>query len=273
MNVKSAFLNGPLEEEVFVNQPPGFSRKEQELKEYKLNKALYGLRQAPRAWNKHINALLIRYGFKKCTVEYGIYVQFVEQVGTLVVCLYIDDLLVTGSSTEEIEKFKVMMKNELEMTDLGRLGYFLGMKFVQTKAGMFMHQRRYILETLERFSLKNCNSTSILVIANMKLSWQQEEDKVDETLFKQIVGTLRYICNTRPNISFGVGLISRFMHDLRQSHLTTTKHILRYLKGTADHGLYFPRTINSTNNVLEAWCDADWSDDQVDRKSTFGYFF
>lgn len=145
MDIKFAFLNGPLEEEVFVNQPPGFVKQGQELKVYKLNKTLYGLRQAPRAWNKHIDSLLIRYEFKKCTVVYGIYVKFFKQLGTLLVFLYVDDLLVTGSSTQEIENFKMKMKIELEMKDLDNLGYFLGMEFVQTKGGIFMHQRKYIL--------------------------------------------------------------------------------------------------------------------------------
>ncbi|XP_047149354.1 secreted RxLR effector protein 161-like [Vigna umbellata] len=126
---------------------------------------------------------------------------------------------------------------------------------------------------MERFNLKNCNSTSVPVMANLQLTCQQEETKVDATLFKQIVGTLCYICNSRPNISFRVGLVSRFMHDPRQSHLAAAKHILRYLKGTTDYGLHFPRKVDSTCDILKAWCDADWSGDQVNRKSTFGYLF
>ncbi|WVZ23704.1 hypothetical protein V8G54_002248 [Vigna mungo] len=243
MDVKSAFLNGPLKEEVYVFQPLSFIKKGHEMKVFKLNKALYDLRQAPRAWNKHIDSLLIRYGFKKCAVEYGIYVKLCEQAGTLLVCLYVDDLLVTGSSVQEIENFKVKMKDDLEMTDLSFLGYFLGLEFIQTKEGVHMNQRKYIIETLERFKLKDCNSASVHVIANMKLSLQQEESKVDATLYRQIVGTLRYICSSRPDISFGVGLISRYMQDPRQSHMAAAKHILRYLK------------------------------DQVDRKSTYGYLF
>ncbi|WVZ21733.1 hypothetical protein V8G54_000277 [Vigna mungo] len=273
MDVKSAFLNGPLEEEVFVRQPLGFVKEGQELKVYKLNKALYGLRQAPWAWNKHIDVVLIKLGFRKCTVEHDIYVRFSGQRETLLVYLYVDDLLITGSSVAEIEEFKTKMKNEFEMTELGSLSYFLGLEFVQTNSGILMHQKRYVLSTLERFNLSNCNCTTIPVIANLKLTSQQEETKVDATLYKQIVGTLRYICNTRPDISYGVGLISRFMHDPRQSHLAAAKHILRYLKGTVDFGLLFPKKSESTHGTLEAWCDADWSGDPIDRKSTFGYLF
>ncbi|XP_047159680.1 secreted RxLR effector protein 161-like [Vigna umbellata] len=110
-------------------------------------------------------------------------------------------------------------------------------------------------------------------MANLQLTCQQEETKVDTTLFKQIVGTLRYICNSRLNISFGVGLVGKFMHDPRQSHLAAAKYIMRYLKGTTDYGLHFPRKVDSTYDILKAWCDADWSGDQVDRNNTFGYLF
>ncbi|XP_052730517.1 secreted RxLR effector protein 161-like [Vigna angularis] len=110
-------------------------------------------------------------------------------------------------------------------------------------------------------------------MANLKLFSQEKESKVDATLFKQIVRFLRYMCNSRPDISFGVGLVSRFMHDPRQSHLAAAKHILRYLKGTTNYSLLFPKKLNSTSGVLEAWCDSNWSGDQVDRRSTCGYLF
>ncbi|XP_017441208.1 secreted RxLR effector protein 161-like [Vigna angularis] len=110
-------------------------------------------------------------------------------------------------------------------------------------------------------------------MVNLKLSSQEKESKVDATLFKQLVGSLRYMCNSRPNISFGVRLVSRFMHDPRQSHPAAAKHILCYLKGTTNYDLLFPKKFDSMSGVLEAWCDSDWSGDQVDRKSTYGYLF
>jgi hypothetical protein len=110
---------------------------------YKLHKALYGLKQAPRAWNKRIDQFLSQIGFKKCTVEYGVYVKCLEDSSSLIICLYVDDLLVTGSDSNEIEKFKLTMNKEFEMTDLGSLSYFLGMEFVKTSKGMMMHQHKY----------------------------------------------------------------------------------------------------------------------------------
>lgn len=127
LDVKSAFLNGPLEEEVYVTQPPGFEIKGREDKVYRLKKALYGLKQAPRAWNKRIDSFLVQQGFNKCSVEYGVYVRM-KGVKMLLICLYVDDLLVTGSNHAEIEEFKERMKSEFDMTDLGVLSYFLGME-------------------------------------------------------------------------------------------------------------------------------------------------
>lgn len=127
LDVKSAFLNGPLEEEVYVTQPPGFEIKGREDKVYRLKKALYGLKQAPRAWNKRIDSFLVQQGFNKCSVEYGVYVRM-KGVKMLLICLYVDDLLVTRSNHAEIEEFKERMKSEFDMTDLGVLSYFLGME-------------------------------------------------------------------------------------------------------------------------------------------------
>ncbi|XP_052724604.1 secreted RxLR effector protein 161-like [Vigna angularis] len=119
--------------------------------------------------------------------------------------------------------------------------------------------------------MEGCNSANVPVLANTKLSIQADDKKADATLFKQIVGSLRYVCNSRPDISYCVGLVSRFMSDPRQSHLSTAKHILPYLKGTIDFGLCFPKKTDRMTGVLKAWSDSDWCGDQKDRKSTFGY--
>jgi len=124
MDVKYAFLNRPLEEIVFVTQPLGFVKEGMEDKVYKLKKALYGLKQAPRAWNRRIGTFLIHSGFRKCSVEYGIYV---KETSVILICLYVDDLLITGSDSKDIECFKAQMMQEFDMTDLSRLAYFLGL--------------------------------------------------------------------------------------------------------------------------------------------------
>ena len=130
MDVKSAFLNGYLEEEIFVEQPEGFVVQGQEEKVYRLRKALYGLKQAPRSWYSRIDAHLVNLGFKKSLSESSLYVKKTNGE-LLVVSLYVDDLLVSGSSGEHIDKFKEEMKDAFEMTDLGRMTFFLGMQVYQ----------------------------------------------------------------------------------------------------------------------------------------------
>ncbi|XP_014490527.1 uncharacterized protein LOC106753252 [Vigna radiata var. radiata] len=127
------------------------------------------------------------------------------------------------------------MGAEYDMTNLGRLNYFLGLEFTKT-SGVFLHQKRYISEVLKRFNMVDCNSTTIPVIVNLKLTKQLHERNVDASLYKRIVGSLRYVCNSRPDISYGVGILSRFMNEPRQSHMSAAKHILRYLKGMIHYG-------------------------------------
>lgn len=189
------------------------------------------------------------------------------------ICLYVDDLLVTGSTIREIEEFKQDMKATFEMTDLGTLTYFLGMEFATTSDGIILHQRKYVTEVLKRFNMSGCNSITTPVEVNVKLDRNSEEKTVDCTMFKQIVGSLRYICNSRPDICFGVGLISRFMDDPRKSHFIAAKRIMKYLQGTLEYGVLFPNRVENAMYRLTGFSDLDWCGDQVDRRSTSGYLF
>lgn len=140
LDVKSTFLNGMLAEEVYVKHPPGFEIKGKEQLVYRLHKALYGLKRAHKAWNIRIDTFLLQEGFNKCKVEFGMYVGQQGQQDMIMVCLYVDDLLVTGGDQAEIENFKGRMKSEYEMTDLGILSYFLGLEFAYTNQGIVLHQ-------------------------------------------------------------------------------------------------------------------------------------
>nr|KYP61818.1 Retrovirus-related Pol polyprotein from transposon TNT 1-94 [Cajanus cajan]KYP63036.1 Retrovirus-related Pol polyprotein from transposon TNT 1-94 [Cajanus cajan] len=274
LDVKSAFLNGPLDEEVFVTQPPGFICKGKELKVLRLKKALYGLKQAPRAWNKRIDSFLTGFGFQKCSVEHGVYIKTVSETEILVLCLYVDDLLITGSSLTAIESLKQGLKSEFEMTDLGILSYFLGIEFAYTEKGIFMHQRKYMSEVLKRFKMLGCKPAETPAELNVKLDKSEDEGSVDGTMFRQIVGSLRFICHSRPEIAFSVGLVSRFMSDPRQSHLVAAKRIMRYLRGTLSYGILFPHHTKGDDSLhLVAYSDSDWCGDLVDRRSTMGQVF
>ncbi|GAU48263.1 hypothetical protein TSUD_405090 [Trifolium subterraneum] len=212
LDVKSTFLNGPLEELVYVTQPPGFVIEGKEDMVYRLKKALYGLKQALRAWNKRINSFLVKQGFSKCKSEYGVYVQD-STSNILLICLYVDDLLVTGNDLAKIEKFKT---------------------------------RKYASEILKRFKMTDCTHVMTPMEKNLKLEKNENEEAVDPTMFKQIVGSLRYLCNSRPNICFAVGLVSSFLENPKQSHMKAAVRILSEIRRDSASFLADLRPANSS---------------------------
>jgi hypothetical protein len=150
-------------------------------------------------------------GFRKCSVEYGVYVKKSDDQHMLIICLYVDDLLVTGSSLVEIKNFKSQMQSEFEMTDLGKLTYFLGMELLETSGGIVLHQAKYAKEILRKFEMVDCNSSVTPADTKVKIEDDDTSEAVDSTMFRQLVGSLRYLCQSRPDISYVVGYISRFM--------------------------------------------------------------
>jgi len=191
----------------------------------------------------------------------------------MIICLYVDDLLITGSSTSEIKKVKDKLKFEFKMTDLGEISFFLGMECVKLKTGMVMHQQKYIGELLDKFEMKSCNSVSNPSKTNSKLDECSEEERVNSTNFRKIVGSLRYLCNSKPYIFYLVSVISKFMHDPKKPHLTAAKRILKYVKGTMGYGLLFSYGSKTNMNELIGYSDNNWCEDLIDRRSTLGYVF
>ncbi|XP_040868637.1 secreted RxLR effector protein 161-like [Glycine max] len=173
----------------------------------------------------------------------------------------------------EIENLNTQLGSEFEMTDLGELSYFLGIEFMKTSRGIIMHQRKCITETLKRFHMQNCNSVAVPVEVNLKIDNSESEQNLDATLYRQIVGCLRFICHSRPEISHGVGVISRFTTRPKQSHLATTKRIRRYRKGIENCGILFPNQKEKGDLHLVGYTNSDWCGDKVDRRSTFGFVF
>lgn len=269
MDVKSAFLNGTLEEEVYVEQPPGYAKAGKEHLVLRLRKALYGLKQAPRAWNNRIDNYLKQKGFVQCPFEHALYVQKSE-VGILFVALYVDDLIFMGSSGRLVQEFKKAMKAEFEMTDLGVMKYFLGLEVTQDEQGSFVCQEAYAKEILKRFKMEDCNPVAIPMEIGSKLSRFDEGEKVDAELYRSLVGCLRYLTCTRPDITYSVGVVSRYMENPRQTHWKAIKRILRYVQGTKSVGLFYER---SAEPSLVGYSDSDWCGDVDDRKSTTGYVF
>ena len=269
MDVKSAFLNGVLEEEVYIQQPPGYEVKGQESKVLRLKKALYGLKQAPRAWNSRIDKYFHQSGFIKCPYEHALYFK-IKNGDVLIVCLYVDDLIFTGSNPNMFKDFKNEMTMEFEMTDIGLMAYYLGIEVKQKEDGIFISQESYTKEILKKFKMDDCNPISTPMECGIKLFKDDEAEKVDPTLFKSLVGCLRYLTCTRPDILYATGLVSRYMETPTTTHFKAAKRILRYLKGTIDFGLYYSV---SDDCKLVGYSDSDWAGDSDDRKSTTGFVF
>ena len=179
-------------------------------------------------------------GFTKCIVEHCVYVKEGTKGDLVIICLYVDDLLVTGSNIKDTKNFKKIMEAEFEITDLGRLSYFLGMEFTYTAVGMIVHQKKYAGEILKRFNMISCNAVMSPIEVNLRLARDESGDAVDETKFKRIIGSLRYLCNSRPDLDYSVGLVSRFMSNPKKLHMLATKRLLRYIQGTTDYGILFP---------------------------------
>lgn len=268
LDVKSAFLNGILEEEIYVAQPEGFSMKGKEDDVFLLKRALYGLKQAPRAWYSRIDEHLMQLGFKRSLNEATLYIKG-DETNFVIVSLYVDDLLVTGNNEEFVRKFKQDMMGTFEMTDLGEMAYFLGMEVKQKNGGVFICQRKYAKEILKKFKMDECKSVDTPMCQKEKLSKEDESERVNETFYRSLVGCLMYLTATRPDILHSVSLLSRFMNCATETHLTSAKRVLRYVKGTLDYGIKF-----CANQVciLQGYSDSDWGG-SLDMRSTSGYCF
>jgi len=269
LDVKSAFLHGDLNEDVYVEQPKGFECREEEGKVYKLNKALYGLRQAPRAWYSRIEGYFVKEGFQKCYCEHTLFVK-TEKEGILIISLYVDDLIYTSNSGELLKRFKASMENEFAMTDLGQMKYFLGVEVIQDDHGIFISQKKYAEDILKKFGMEECNAVRNPMVPGNKLTKDGDRTSIDPTSFKQLVGSLRYLTATRPDLIYSVNLVSRYMEKPGESHLSAAKRILRYVQGTREYGIQYKRGGNAS---LVGYVDSDYAGDEDDRKSTSGYTF
>jgi hypothetical protein len=271
MDVKSAFLNGELVEEVYVHQPPGFADASNENGVLKLRKALYGLRQAPRAWNAKLDASLLSLGFERSPLQHAVYRRSGEK-GSLLVGVYVDDLIITGDDGGDIDTFKQQMHNLFDMSDLGLLTYYLGIEVKQKAGAITLCQSAYAGKILEMTGMAGCNPCHTPIENRLKLTKGHADNAVDATRYRSIVGGLRYLCNTRPDITHAVGMVSRYMEGPTAAHWVAVKQILRYISGTMGYGC---RYTNGTTAVpaLVGFSGSDLAGDVDDRKSTSGVVF
>jgi hypothetical protein len=270
MDVKSAFLNGVLEEEVYMKQPPGFESEKYPHRVYKLRKALYGLKQAPRAWYGRLRGFLFERGFEmERSIRPCFYSGRALRQGRdiLIVQVYVDDIVCGGSSNSLVARFAEDMSREFEVSIMGELQFFLGLHIKQSKEGTIVHQAKYTKDIVRKFTMEDSKAMAMPMSTTTTLDADEEGEHVDQKEYRSMIGSLLYLMATRPDIQFSVCLCTRFQASQRTSHRQAVKRIFRYLRHTPDFGLWYS---TSSSLALHGFSDADFAGCRLDRKSTSG---
>ncbi|RVW72252.1 Retrovirus-related Pol polyprotein from transposon RE1 [Vitis vinifera] len=268
LDIKNAFLNGDLEEEVYMEIPPGFEESMAKNQVCKLQKSFYGLKQYPRAWFDRFTKAVLKLGYKQGQADHTLFVKKSHAEKMAILIVYVDDIILSGNDMEELQKLKKYLSEEFEVKDLGNLKYFLGMEVARSRKGMVVSQRKYILDLLKETSMLGCKPIDTPMDSQKKLGIEKESTPVDRGRYQRLVGRLIYLSHTRPDIGFVVSAVSQFMHSPTEEHMEAVYRILRYLKMTRGKGLFFRKT---ENRDTEVYSDVDWAGNIIDRRSTSGY--
>ncbi|KAJ9535203.1 hypothetical protein OSB04_un001716 [Centaurea solstitialis] len=266
MDVKSAFLYGKIEEEVYVSQPPGFEDPNNLDKVYRLNKALYGLHQAPRAWYDTLSTYLLENGFSRGVIDKTLFIKR-EKQDILLVQIYVDDILFGSTKSSLCKDFETLMHKRFKMSAMGELTFFLGLQVEQKKDGIFIHQTKYVHDILAKFGFRDVKPVSTPMEARKQIATDVAGKEVDVHQYRSMIGSLMYLTASRPDIMFAVCVCARFQVQPKESHLQAVKRIFRYLKGQPCLGLWYP---NDSSFDLLAYTDSDYGGANMDRKSTSG---
>ena len=280
LDVKTAFLNASINEDLYMEVPDGIDA-DRSSKVLKLLKALYGTKQAPRAWNSNINQLLVSMKFYRCSKDTCIYIRKSTTGRNIIIGIFVDDMIIAYDDRDSKEWYtiKQLLKSKYQISDLGALHHILGMKITRDTHNLYISQHTYINDKLVTYNMNECVTISTPEAA-LKLAAAQDGDLITEgkqlTKYRGIVGSLIYASiSTRPDITHAVNMLSRYMHTPGHTHMLAGKRILRYLKSCSDYGLVYNNNnrVNETTEKLTitGYCDSDWGGDTADSKSTTGY--
>lgn len=247
--------------------PPGYIASSSTTIVCKLQQALYGLKQSPRAWFGRFNLAMRKYGFQQSNPDHTLFLKHQQgKVTTLII--YVDDMIITRANEEEISKLQELLGPKFEMKNLGGLKYFLGAKVARSSQGLFLSQRKYVLDLLSKVGMIGCKPADTPIVQNHNLGVFPDQVPTNKERYQRLVGKLIYLSHTRPDIAYAVSIVSKFMHNRSEEHMSMVIRILRYLKSSPGRGLMF-----SKNNHLSVdGTYADWAGTMFDRKSTSKYF-
>jgi len=272
LDIKTAFLNGELEETIYMQQPRGYEEGSTNTV-CLLKKSLYGLRQAPRAWHTRLKQELEHMGFTASEADPGLYTAHYKHT-SIYLLVYVDDILIAAKTQEAVDHVKARLTAAFDVRDLGPAKYFLGMSLDRDRHRQTLKitQERLATELVHRHGLIQGKTKSIPMSPAIKLTQAEEGSMLDKEKFQfcELVGSLLYlsVC-TRPDIAQSVGVLARYMAKPAMEHWTAAKAVLRYIAGTLSSGITF------TNNVavMEGYCDSDYAGDLDTRRSTTGFVF
>ena len=248
-----------------MQPPPGYYAPDGMV--CRLRRSLYGLKQAPRAWFERFASVVTAAGFLPSDHDPALFVHTSPRGRTLLL-LYVDDMIITGDDPEYIAFVKARLSEQFLMSDLGPLRYFLGIEVSSTSDGFFISQEKYIQDLLARAALTDERTVETPMELNVHLRATDGDPFLDPTRYRHLVGSLVYLAVTRPDISYPVHILSQFVSAPTSVHYSHLLRVLRYLRGTISHRLFFPR---SSSLQLQAYSDATWASDPSDRRSLFAY--
>src|SRR3954467_11397913 len=269
MDVKTTFLNGELDEEIYMEQPDGFVVYGQEVKVCKLVKSLYGLKQAPKQWNEKFERTLTAEGFVLNEADKCVYYRHGGGEG-VILCLYVDDILIFGTNLKVIEEVKNFLSHNFEMKDLGVADVILNIKLLRNnECGITLVQSHYVEKILSLFGYADCKPSATPYDPSVRIQ-KFDGTAVDQLRYSQVIGPLMYLaCATRPDISYVECKLSRFVSNPGDEHWHAVGRFMRYLKGTASYGVHY----TGYPRVLEGYSVANWISDADESKATSGYVF
>jgi hypothetical protein len=276
MDVKNAYLQSPVDGDIYVKLPSGYQQKNKAGEDLvgKLVKSLYGLRQAARNWYVTIRGWFMKYGFKPSTADPCVFIKRDDAGNTLVVVLYVDDMMIAGSNKRVVDAFKAAIEKQFDVKDLGDLKWILGMEVIRDRQRRILsiNQKVYIQKMLERFGMMDCNyvyTPADKVVSRLPA----EEQSIDSRMFQSMVGSLLYAAVvSRPDIAFIVQNLGRNLQRTGEAHITACKRVFRYLRATLDLNITYGKDV-SLGPVVIGFCDADYGGDEDTRRSTTAYVF
>ncbi|KAI3734762.1 hypothetical protein L6452_14240 [Arctium lappa] len=266
MDVKSAFLYGSIEEEVYVCQPPGFENPSYPDRVYKLKKALYGLHQAPRAWYDTLSSYLLENGFERGVIDKTLFIKR-KKKDILLAQIYVDDIIFGSTRDNMCKEFEELMHQRFKMSSMGELTFFLGLQVQQKSDGIFICQSKYVQDILTKFGFSDSKPASTPMETHKQITADLEGEDMDVHHYRSMIGSLMYLTASRPDIMFPVCVCARFQVRPKQSHFQAVKRIFRYLKGKPRLGLWYP---HDSPFDLIAYSDSDLGGANLDKKSTSG---